>query len=118
MVQRMSSYTFLEPSSPETPPTALPGPGGPMPPLAPPFPLGDVLARPANFDQIFRVVRGAVKHVLRRERTGLGLGLSDLPPSLGAYWQVTGNLIVMNEGLVRTMKAMAESTLEFNSFVY
>jgi len=31
---------------------------------------------------------------------------------------VTGNLIVMNEGLVETMRAHARSPLELNSFVY
>ena len=67
---------------------------------------------------MFRVVRGAVRHVLGIERPGLGLGLSNLPPSLGAYWQVTGNLIVLNEGLVRVMQAHADSPVEFNSFVY
>ncbi len=49
---------------------------------------------------------------------GLGLGLSNLPPYVGAYWQVTGNLIVLNEGLVAAMRANATSPLEFNSFVY
>ena len=82
------------------------------------FPLGARLDAPADFDQVFRVVRGAVRHVLGRERPGLGLGLSNLPPSLGAYWQVTGNLIVLNEGLVDVMRAHATSVVEFNSFVY
>jgi hypothetical protein len=63
-------------------------------------------------------VRGAVRYVLGIERPGLGLGLSNLPPQLGAYWQVTGNLIVMNEGLVETMRAHARSPLELNSLVY
>jgi hypothetical protein len=67
---------------------------------------------------VFRVVRGAVHRVLGLERPGLGLALSDLPPSLGAYWQVTGNVIVMNEGLVTTMRAHARSPLELNSFVF
>ena len=56
--------------------------------------------------------------VLHRERPGLGLALSDLPPQLGAYWQVTGNLIVMNEGLVAAMRAQARTTTEYNSFVF
>ncbi|MFI5417507.1 MAG: hypothetical protein ACHQ2Y_01220 [Candidatus Lutacidiplasmatales archaeon] len=76
------------------------------------------LDRPSDYDRVFRVVRGAVRHVLGVERPGLGLGLSNLPPSLGAYWQVTGNLIVMNEGLVAAMRANATSPREFNSFVY
>jgi hypothetical protein len=67
---------------------------------------------------VFRVVREAVRRVLGVERPGLGLALSNLPPQLGAYWQVTGNLIVMNEGLVDAMRAGAESTLELNAFIY
>lgn len=84
----------------------------------PPFGLARGLDTPADYNAIFRVVRGAVHHVLGIERPGLGLGLSNLPPQLGAYWQVTGNLIVMNEGLVETMRAHARSPIELNSFVY
>jgi hypothetical protein len=85
---------------------------------APPFPLATLLDGPADYDAVFRVVRGAVRRVLGIERPGLGLALSDLPPSLGAYWQVTGNLIVLNEGLVTAMRANAASPRELNSFVY
>jgi len=82
------------------------------------FALARTLDSPADYDAVFRVVRDAVRHVLGIERPGLGLGLSNLPPQLGAYWQVTGNLIVMNEGLVNAMRANAESPTELNSFVY
>ena len=71
-----------------------------------------------DYDGVFGIVRAAVRRALGIERPGLGLALSDLPPGLGAYWQVTGNVIVLNEGLVRTMRARAESLREFNSFVY
>lgn len=98
-------------------PAARPVPeGGPTVPVD--APLAHALDAPADYDGIFKVVRQAVRKVLGRERPGLGLGLSDLPPSLGAYWQVTGNVIVMNQGLVAAMKAMSTSTVEFNSFVY
>jgi hypothetical protein len=94
-------------------------PASPSPPVAsPPFPLARVLDAPADYDAVFRVVRGAVRQTLGLERPGLGLGLSNLPPQLGAYWQVTGNLIVLNENLVETMRAHARSPLELNSFVY
>ena len=106
--------TFLTPRPPSATAAA---PSSPAPSRAPSRLAAD-LERPADYDGVFRVVRSAVRSVLGIERPGLGLGLSDLPPSLGAYWQVTGNLIVMNEGLVRAMKANASSTVEFNSFVY
>ncbi len=108
-------HTFLAP---------LPTGGRPRSPSVPPpalseFTPGQRLAEPGtNFDGVFQVVRAAVRRVLGVERPGLGLALSDLPPSLGAYWQVTGNIIVMNEGLVNSMRAHASSPLEFNSFVY
>ena len=89
-------------------------------PPAPPteFPLGARLSTTADYDRVFGVVRAAVRQVLGIERPGLGLGLSNLPPTLGAYWQVTGNLIVLNEGLVQAMRAHARSPLELNSFLY
>jgi hypothetical protein len=103
-------------------------PGAPVVPVAgrsspghdsvTPFPLAGVLNGSADYDAVFRVVRGAVRYALGIERPGLGLGLSNLPPQLGAYWQVTGNLIVMNEGLVETMRAHARTPVELNSFVY
>jgi hypothetical protein len=108
---------FLGAATPSSPSRRPQGPGSPTPSLAT-FPLGRALETTANFDRVFEVVRGAVRGVLGIERPGLGLGLSDLPPSLGAYWQVTGNIIVMNEGLVDTMRAHATSSLEYNSFVY
>jgi hypothetical protein len=94
-------------------PSATSPPGGPRA-----APLETALDRPMDFDRVFRVVRDATRTTLGLERTGLGLALSDLPPSLGAYWPVTGNLIVLNEGLVETMRAHSRDPREFNSFVF
>lgn len=71
-----------------------------------------------SYDEIFSVVKKTVKKITGKERAGLGLALSDLPPVLGAFWQVGGNYIVMNEALVAAMQGIAKSKLEFNSFVY
>ena len=109
------TLTWLAPSTRAPTP---PRPQAARPPEPAAFPLAHILEGTADFDSVFRVVRGAVHHVLGIERPGLGLGLSDLPPYVGAYWQVTGNLIVLNEGLVGAMRANAASPLEFNSFVY
>jgi hypothetical protein len=109
-----------------TPPTApLPG-AGPVgaptrsnsAPAEQPNDLGSRLARTLDYDGVFAIVREAVRRTLHLDRPGLGLGLSSLPPSVGAYWPVTGNLIVLNEGLVAAMRSHAKSTLEFNAFVY
>jgi hypothetical protein len=107
-------------------PTLPLAPIGPLPRVPPPPPspegLGHPFARrldtPTDFSGIYVVVREAVRRVLHRERPGLGLALSNLPPQLGAYWQVTGNLIVLNEGLVQAMREQSSSTQEFNSFVF
>jgi hypothetical protein len=80
--------------------------------------LGMRLSRSLDYDGVFAIVREAVRRTLHLDRPGLGLGLSQLPASVGAYWPVTGNLIVLNEGLVTAMRSHAKSTLEFNSFVY
>ncbi len=80
--------------------------------------LADRLERPADYAEVYRLVRAAVRRVLGTERPGLGLALSNLPPQLGAYWQVTGNLIVLNEGLVEVMRSHARSPLEVNAFVF
>jgi hypothetical protein len=98
------------------------GPGRPSPAgaksRAPPAGLGAQLEGPADYAAVYRVVRAAVRSVLGTERPGLGLALSHLPPQLGAYWQVTGNLIVLNEGLVEAMRAHARTPRELNSFVF
>lgn len=109
------SPRFLAGPAPVPPPTPR-SPTGTLPATG--SSLGRRLETPADYDQIFRVVRAAVRSVLGVERPGLGLTLSDLPPQLGAYWQVTGNMIVLNEGLVEAMRAHAASPLELNSFVY
>ncbi|MCI4358097.1 MAG: hypothetical protein L3J95_00985 [Thermoplasmata archaeon] len=96
-------------------------PNGPVPArdaLSPAPAFVEALDSSMDFDRVFRVVRDTTRSVLGLERTGLGLALSDLPPSLGAYWPVTGNLIVLNEGLVETMRLHARTLREFNSFVF
>lgn len=71
-----------------------------------------------SYDSIFMIVKKAVKAVTGRERSGLGLALSNLPAGLGAFWQVGGNYIVMNEILVDGMEKIAKTDFEFNSFIF
>ena len=71
-----------------------------------------------NYDRIFSIVKKNVKKHLGKERSGLGLALSDLPATLGAFWQVGGNYIVMNENLVNAMMRVSSSVTEFNCDVY
>ncbi len=76
------------------------------------------LDRKMDYDKIFNVVKNTVRFVTGKERSGLGLALSDLPATLGAFWQVGGNYIVMNQVLIDAMTRLTTSTREFNSFVY
>lgn len=99
------------------PTPARPASASPTRRLAAPPSRGS-LDGPLGFDEVFGIVRAATRSVLGVERSGLGLALSDLPSSLGAYWPVTGNMIVMNEGLVGTMRQFARSEQEYNSFVF
>jgi len=106
--------------------------GGPKPPTGPVAGDSEIMSRrmrpvsghaeslesPMDYDAVFSVVKRSVRRVTGRERAGLGLALSRLPPTLGAFWQVGGNYIVMNEALVDEMAKIAASPLEFNSFVY
>ncbi len=84
--------------------------------FSPPF--SGALDQEMDYDGIFSIVRKSVRTVLNRERSGLGLILSDLPSALGAFWEVGGNYIVLNENLVEVMRRMAHSTREFNSYVF
>ncbi len=71
-----------------------------------------------DYNSIFALVRKAVKDATGKERVGLGLALADLPNQLGAYWEVGGNYIVMNQNLLVALKAAKKSVEEINSFVF
>ncbi|MCL5803684.1 MAG: hypothetical protein M1306_00065 [Candidatus Thermoplasmatota archaeon] len=71
-----------------------------------------------SYDSVFMIVKKAVKAVTGHERSGLGLALSNLPAGLGAFWQVGGNYIVMNDILINAMEKIAKNDFEFNSFIF
>jgi hypothetical protein len=79
--------------------------------------LGQRLDQARNYDDVFAVVRESVRRVLGKERVGLGLGLSELPAQIGAYWQVTGNIIILNERLIRVLDA-TEPQAQRTAFLY
>ena len=78
----------------------------------------ELLDSKMDFDSVFSVVKKSVRSVTGKTRSGLGLALSNLPAGLGAFWQIGGNYIVMNEILLDAMKQITKNTREFNSFVY
>lgn len=106
---------FLEldrpPSAPQGPPRFT---GSPVPKKD--FP--GALHRAQDLAEVFQVVRRAVKSVLGIERAGLSLALANLPTSIGAYWQLTGNVIVMNDTLYQGMRHMVDSREDTNAFVF
>lgn len=71
-----------------------------------------------DYDDIFSLVKYSVKRVIGKERVGIGLALADLPNVLGAFWEVGGNYIVLNDNIVRAIRIAGKSEQEFNSFVY
>lgn len=71
-----------------------------------------------DFDKVFSIVKATVRMATGKERSGIGLALSDLPATLGAFWQVGGNYIVMNQVLIDAMSRLTSSPREFNSFIY
>ncbi len=80
--------------------------------------LSPNLGASMDFDAIFSLVKGSVKATTGKERVGIGLALADLPSILGAFWEVGGNYIVLNENLVRAFKFLEKPDLDYNSFVF
>jgi len=76
------------------------------------------LRQETDYNSIFSLVKRAVKTFTGKERAGLGLALADLPPQLGAFWEVGGNYIVINKNLLSSLKAANRSPIEINSYVF
>src|SRR5438309_10260742 len=68
----------------------------------PPTSMGvsEGLDRSFNFSEVFQLVKKSVKSSLGKRRTGLMLGLADLPEYIGAFHQMGSNFIVMNRSLL------------------
>jgi hypothetical protein len=96
----------------------VPPPTGPTLPATRGAALASQLDDAGGYDAVFAVVRAAVWQLLRKERSGLGLGLARLPPQLGGYWPVTGNVIVLNESLVESVRGHLRTPREVNGFLF
>ena len=70
-----------------------------------------------DFNDIFSIIKASVKKELGLERSGIGLALADLPNSLGAFWEVGGNYLVINENLVNGFLVSGRPRIEYNSFI-
>lgn len=76
------------------------------------------LEKCGSYRDIFDLVKKAVKRTLGLHRVGLLLYLSNLPPHIGAYYQVGSNGIVLNKMLINILSKSFMSKTEFNSLVF
>lgn len=71
-----------------------------------------------GYGDIFDLVKKAVKKALGLHRAGLLLYLSNLPPHIGAYYQVGSNGIVLNRVLISMAGRSFMSKTELNSLIF
>jgi len=71
-----------------------------------------------GYGDIFDLVKKAVKKVLGLHRVGLLLYLKNLPPYIGAYYQVGSNGIVLNKMLISMVDRSLMSKIELNSLIF
>jgi hypothetical protein len=76
------------------------------------------LERCRSYGDIFDLVKKSVKKILGLHRVGLLLYLKNLPPNIGAYYQVGSNGIVLNKSLINIMGKTLISKIEFNSLIF
>lgn len=76
------------------------------------------LERCEGFRDIFDLVKKAVKKIIGLHRVGFLLYLEDLPPNIGAYYQIGSNGIVLNKLLISMVGRSLLSKREFNSFIF
>ena len=71
-----------------------------------------------DFNEAFELVKSAVLQKFRMHRAGLSLILQVMPSNLGAYHMLGSNAIVMNSYLLATVRKIAGSTEEYNSYMF
>jgi len=71
-----------------------------------------------SYGDVFDLVKRAVKKTLGLHRVGLLLYLKNLPPYVGAYYQLGSNGIVLNKLLINLMSKSLMSRTEFNSLIF
>ncbi len=71
-----------------------------------------------DYSEIWKIVKTTVKDSLGEYRSGMMLFLDDLSLSLGAYYPVGTNNIVLNRRLLEIAKATLKSKQKINAFTY
>ena len=80
--------------------------------------VSESLDRSFNFSDVFQLVKRSVKTSIGRRRTGLMLGLADLPDYIGAFHQMGSNFIVMNRSLLDQITHLAKDRRYINAYVF
>ena len=71
-----------------------------------------------DYDDLFESVKRVVESEIGRHRAGLGLVLTDMPNTVGAFHPVGSNSIVLNRALINAMRVVIKNQKEINSFVF
>jgi hypothetical protein len=71
-----------------------------------------------DFNEAFELVKSAILQKFKMHRAGLSLILQMMPSNLGAYHILGSNVIVMNSYLLASVKKLAGSENEYNSYVF
>jgi hypothetical protein len=71
-----------------------------------------------DFNEAFELVKAVVLQRFKMHRAGLSLILQMMPSNLGAYHMLGSNAIVMNSYLLAAVKKIADSTEEYNSYMF
>src|SRR5437762_14296994 len=80
--------------------------------------ISEGLDRSFNFSEVFQLVKKSVKTSLGNRRTGLMLGLADLPEYIGAFHQMGSNFIVMNRSVLDQVTHIAKDWQTLNAYVF
>lgn len=76
------------------------------------------LEEASNFQDIWRVIKSAVKDSLGQHRSGMMLFLDDLPLRVGAYHSFGTNNIVMNRALLEIVEVSVTNPLRVKAFIF
>lgn len=71
-----------------------------------------------DFNDAFELVKFVVLQKFKMHRAGLSLILQIMPSNLGAYHVLGSNAIVMNSYILAAVKKVANSTEQYNSYMF
>jgi hypothetical protein len=78
----------------------------------------EMLDKSKDFQEIFSLVKKAVKKTVNEARVGLMLVLASLPERIGAYHEIGSNAIVLNRRLLDAVIKSGKSFREINSYIF